>query len=240
MPPDEPKPQGNQAPPGQGNGDEPKFVTEEQLNRAISARLGDFGKKIEKSIETAVSGIGAKLDEIAKREPSGGTPPPGGEGQKSIEESPIVKGLQKQLGEMQKNLDTAKADRDAEKQKTRDQSLRQRLQDTLTKGGLDPKFVRHAVGNLVDTEKLVRFADDESDDLVFRDGTTDVDLGTGIKTWLKSDDAKIYLPPRGTKGSGDQRDGKGSGNGLQPQPMTAGKALLGMALGTVAGGNANE
>ena len=231
---DENKPQGNQAPPGQGNGDEPKFVTEEQLNRAISARLGDFGKKIEKSLEGAIGGLAAKLDEITKREPSGG-----GDGTKSIEESPIVKGLQKQLADTKALAEATKAERDAEKQKTREQMLRTKVQDALTTGGLDPKFVRQAVGYLVDAEKRVRF-EEESDELVFRDGTTDVDFGTGLKTWLKSDEAKIYMPPRGTKGSGDQRDGTRSSNGNQPAPVTAGRALLGMALGTVAGGNPNE
>jgi hypothetical protein len=236
----EDKPQGNQAPPGQGDGGEPKFVTEEQLNRAISARLGDFQKKFEKTIEGAIGGLGAKLDEITKREPSGGTPPPGGgDGSKSIEDSPIVRGLQKQLADTKALAEATKAERDAEKQKTREQSLRTKVQDALTTGGIDPKFVRHAVGYLVDAEKRVRF-EEESDELVFRDGTTDVDFGTGLKTWLKSDEAKIYMTPRGTKGSGDTRDGRQSSNGQQPAPMTAGRALLGMALGTVAGGNTNE
>ena len=57
-------PQGSQTPSGQGKVDEPKYVTEEQLNRAISARFGDFSKKIEKSLETAIGGFGAKLDEL--------------------------------------------------------------------------------------------------------------------------------------------------------------------------------
>jgi hypothetical protein len=225
MPPDEPKPQGNQAPPGQGNGDEPKFVTEEQLNRAISARLGDFSKKIEKSLEGAIGGLTAKLDEITKPSAPGTAPAAGGDGHKAIEESPIVKGLQKQLGDMKASVEKAQAERDSEKQKTRDQSLRTKVQDALTTGGLDPKCVRF---------------EEEGDELVFRDGATDVDFGTGLKTWLKSDEAKIYMPPRGTKGSGDQRDGRQSSNGHQPAPLTAGRALLGMALGTVAGGNTNE
>lgn len=241
MPPENDKPQGNQAPPGQGDGGEPKFVTEEQLNRAISARFGDFQKKIEKSLgESFATSLSAKLDELkASLTPNSGgdsrDPPKGGD----LENHPLVKGLQKQIADQKTATEQMKAERDAEKALSRDQVLRSQLTDKLTKGGVDPRYVRKAVGDLVDVEKRVRFGDD-GDELVFKDATGDVDLETGLKGWLKSDDAKIYMPPRGTKGSGDQRDGRPSSNGQQPAAMTAGRALLGMALGTVAGANTNE
>ncbi len=239
-PPDEKTPQGTPTQPGQGEGgDAPKYVTEEQLNRAISARLADYGKKVEKSIEAAVGGIGAKLDELKSSLPSlggGGTdskdPPRGGD----IENHPLVKGLQKQIADQKAATEQLKAERDAEKAAARDGKLRQKLTDALTKGGVDPRYVRKAVGDLVDVEKRVRFSDDEGDDLVFRDATGDLDLETGLKGWFKSDDAKIYLPPRGTQGSGDRAGTRASQGGQTP---SIGGALLGMAARAL-GGDANQ
>jgi hypothetical protein len=232
-PPDEKTPQGTPAQSGQGEGGEPKYVTEEQLNRAISARLGDFGKKIEKSIsESLATTLTAKLDELKASITAPGTgdgtskdPPKGGD----VENSPLVKGLQKQLDDQKAAVLAMKNERDAEKARSRDQVLRTKLSEDLTRGGIDPTRVRQAVGILVDVEKRVRFADDEGDELVFKDTTGDVDLATGLKGWLKSDDAKIFLPPRGTQGSGDRSQGKATQNGQQ-QP-SVGATLLGMALG---------
>lgn len=233
MPPDQP--QGTPSQTEQGKGDDaPKYVTEEQLNRAISARLGDFQKKIEKSIsESFATTLGAKLDEFKASivAPTGSgdpkDPPKGGD----VENSPLVKGLQKQLAAQEASVAAMKAERDAEKARARDQVLRTKLAEDLTKGGLDPRYVKNAVGHLVDVEKRVRFVDDESEDVVFKDSTGDVDLGTGLKSWVKSDDAKIYLPPRGTQGAGDRSAGRAPPPGQQPS--TAGRTLLGMALGQV-------
>lgn len=234
MPPDE-KPQGTPDQPGQGAGDPPKYVTEEQLNRAISARLGDFGKKIEKSIsESLATTLTAKFDELKSSFAPSGT---GGGDSKDpakagdIENHPLVKGLQKQVNDQKIATERMQQERDAEKARARDQVLRTKLADDLTKGGIDPTRVRHAVGILVDVEKRVRFADDEGDELVFKDTTGDVDLATGLKGWLKGEDAKIFLPPRGTQGAGDRSQGRPPQNGQQPPSV--GGALLGMARGVM-------
>ena len=229
MPPEQ-QPQGSQSQSGQGEGDAPKYVTEEQLNRAISARFADFQKKVVKEVELALAPIATKLEDLGKREPAAGTPPAGGDaGTKSIEDHPVVKGLQKQLADMQRQGAELKAERDAEKQKVRDSKLRNALGEVLTKGGINAKHVSKAVGQLVDVEKRVRFSDDDSDALVFREDTGDVDFGTGLKGWLKTEDAKLYMPPSGTHGSGDRSDGKG-GPHQGTKQRSAGSALLSMAL----------
>lgn len=234
MPPDQP--QGTPSQTEQGKGDDaPKYVTEEQLNRAISARFGDFQKKLEKSIgESLATTLTAKLDELKT---SLAAPADGGTDSKEapkgadIENHPLVKGLQKQISDQKAATEQLKTERDAEKARAREQVLRTSLADSLTKGGVDPARVRQAVGILVDVEKRVRFAGDDDDELVFKDVTGDVDLATGLKSWIKSDDAKIFLPPRGTQGAGDRSAGRPPSPGQQS--MTAGRALLGMALGQV-------
>lgn len=244
-PPDEKQPQGTQSQTAQGDGDPPKYVTEEQLNRAISARFGDFQKKIEKSLgETLGTALSAKLEEFkstlgqAQQQQQGGQN--GGDPKVDVENHPLVKGLLKRLDEQSKATEQIRAERDAEKAKARDTSLRTKLADELTKGGLDPRNVRLAVGVLVDAEKRVRFAADDTEDLVFKDASGDVDLGTGLKGWLKSDDAKIFMPPRGTQGSGDRRDGVRQPLNGQGQQVSAGRALLGLAMGAVQGGGQRE
>ena len=131
--------------------------------------------------------------------------------------------MKKQLEQITASNEQLKAERDAEKKSARDGKLRNTLTEKLTRSGIDPKYVGHAVGILVDVQRRVRFADDEGDDIVFGD----LDLDTGLKDWVRSDDAKIYLPPRGTHGSGDPRNGKRPPpQGAQPQPGDIGRALL--------------
>lgn len=227
-PPDEKTPQGTPSQTEQGEA-APKYVTEEQLNRAITSRLDGFGKKIEKTLsESFATTLGTKLDEFKASlgtPASGGgdgTPPKGGD-----VDSPLVKGLQKQLDEQKASVLQMKAERDAEKARSRDQALRSKLSEDLTKGGLDPRYVKAAVGNLVDVEKRVRFAADEGDEIVFKDSSGEVDLATGLKDWVKSDDAKIYLPPRGTQGAGDRSGGRTPQQGKAVPSV--GATLLGMA-----------
>lgn len=233
MPADE-TPQGSQSQSGQGDGDNaPKYVTEEQLNRAITARFSTFQKQVEKGVgEVIATTLTSKLDELKA---SLGTPS-GDQSKESakagdVENSPLVKGLQRQLDEQKSSVAAMKAERDAEKARSRDQSLRSKLADDLTKAGLDPTRVRQAAGILIDVEKRVRFSDDDGDEIVFKDSTGDVDLGTGLKSWVKSDDAKIFLPPRGTQGSGDRSQGKGTQNGKAAPSL--GAALLHMATGAM-------
>lgn len=222
------EPQGSQSPSGQGK-DEPKYVTEEQLNRAITARLSDLQKKFDKTVEAAIGGLGVKLDQLTeglKTTPSGGTDTKDTPKGVDLESHPFVKGLQKQLEEQKRSTEKILAERDAEKASARDQKLRSKLSENLTKGGLDPRHVGKAVGLLIDVEKRVRFSDDDGDEVVFKDATGDLDLDTGLKGWLKGDDAKIFLPPRGSQGSGDRGQGRPPAQGQQAPSL--GAALLNM------------
>lgn len=216
---------------GQGSGDPPKYVTEEQLNRAMTSRFSAFEKKFEKTtgdLVTTVTGkldelIGTKLSELTKK-----TEPP--KAPQTPAESPEMKAMQKQLAEVQQQLAKANQEKEAERAAARDQSLRSTLQQQLTASGITGAGLRAAMHLLVDGEKRIRFEDD-SDRILFKGDDGDLPLADGLKSWLKTDDAKIFLPPRGTQGSGDRGAGTRSPNNA-PQPMRAGAALLNMALGT--------
>src|SRR5207253_1798980 len=133
------------------------------------------------------------------KEPKPGEPAPSAD--------PLIAGLQQQVEELK--ADNARKDAIAanERERRRSSALRQRLTDELVKGGMDGARARHAVGFLVDVEKRVKYAADDADELVFADGDEDLDLAAGLKAWLKSEDAKLYLPPRGVAGSGDRGGG---------------------------------
>lgn len=188
--------QGNGAPEASQGGDAPKYVTEEQLNRAISARLSDFSKKSEKALAEAFGGFEKKLSEMLPKTPDEkgdkGTPTTQSQ---SIEEHPQFKGLQKQLADLQKKAEESEKAAQAERAKARDTSLRQRLSEELAKGGIkDATRIKHAIRFLVDGERAVQW-DEAGESIVFKSEDGVVDFGTGLKAWLKSDDAKLYLPP---------------------------------------------
>lgn len=195
----------------------PKYVTEEQLNRAITARFADFQKKSEKGMAEAFGKFEALLTEKLSAAPVQ-TPKDEPKG-----ESPEVAGLKKQLADMQTSIKAANDKAEAERAKARDTSLRQKLQDSLVANGVDAKNTRAAIALLVDGDKRVSWNDD-SDELVFRDSDNQlVDLATGLKSWAKSDDAKIYLSPRGSVGSGSA---PGSGSAQRaPSVNQPGSAL---------------
>lgn len=222
------QPQGNGAPEASQGGSQPETVTMDRVaelvgrtvNQAISARykaqdskierlLGDFASKF----ETVIGERGA----TSTQQDTGKTA--------TIEESPQFRGLQKQLGELQKRAEQAEAARSQESAKARDALLRQKLAQSLADHGVDAARTKHAIGYLVDASKSVRYGDD-GESLVFSSNGEELDFASGLKTWVASDDAKIYLPPRGTAGSGDKpANSNGRGN-APPDPYAHARSLV--------------
>ncbi len=185
--------------------DAPKYVTEEQLDKALTPRLRALEQKVEKTLAQSFETFSSKL----KSELASLLPPPKPEGKpdakkESAAPDPELKKLQDQIGSLTKQAEDARAERDTERAKVRDATLRQRVGELLAAAGIEGVRARHAIGLLIDSERAVRWSDD-GDSIVFRAGDRgDVDLEAGLRTWLKSDDAKLYLPPKGTQGSGDR------------------------------------
>jgi hypothetical protein len=192
-------------PPKEG-AEAPKYVTEEHLQSALGERFRTFEQKVDKTLST----LGGKLkDELAALFPKPEPPKAEPEGKGKDKEpaaSPELRKLQDQITLLTKQADDARSERDAERARARDATLRQRLTDTLSAAGIEGVRARHAVGLLVDAERRVRWSDD-GQAITF----DDVELAAGLREWLKTDDAKLYLPPRGALGSGDRP-------GAQPPP----------------------
>jgi hypothetical protein len=172
-------------------------IVTDVVNKAISNRNKQVESKFEKSLTELKSMFEQKLTAataapvVASNEPK-------------VEDSPIYKGMLKQYEEIKSRLDQSEKEKAAEREAARDLKMRQRVADELVKAGVDPSRTKHALALLVDSEKRVRF--DEDGEMIFRDtDNQDVDFSTGLRSWSKSDDAKVFMPARGATGSGDRR-----------------------------------
>lgn len=213
---DPPKPADGEAPPA--------YVTDEQLQAALTTRFRSFEQKLDKALSDGLSTIGTRLrDELAallpQREPAAdvGETAPKPEGAAGAvtpathAPSPELRKLQDQITLLTRQADEARAERDTERARARDSLLRQRVTDALSGIGIEGVRARHALGLLVDAEKRVRWSEDGGSVLFRTDAHDELDLGLGLREWLKTEDAKLYLPPRGAAGSGDRP-------GAQPPP----------------------
>jgi hypothetical protein len=208
-----PEGEGGTPPPAEA----PKYVTEEQLDSLLTSRFRATEARVEKTITQTVAqsldGFMGKLKtDIAALLPAP-KPEPKPEPAKKEKDPGVadleLKKLQEQIATLTQQAEQARSERDSERAKVRDSTLRQKLGEALAAAGIDGLRARHAIGVLVDAEKRVRWLDD-GDAIVFRAGDRDeVDLESGVRTWLKTDDAKLYLPPKGTQGSGDRPVGTG-------------------------------
>jgi len=191
--------------------DAPKNVTEEQLNKAISARLAAFEKKHKEQLAAALETLAPTLDQLLEQKLAGikAPEPAAPKGKTEVENDPLFKGMQKRLAELEATANEARAQAAAQAKAAKDSLLRQKAAEELSKHGIDAARARHALATLVDSDKRVRWSEDDDSQLVFRDSDgTEVDLTTGIRSWVKTDEAKIFLPPRGTAGSGERPQGK--------------------------------
>jgi hypothetical protein len=201
-------------PPAEGA---PAYVTDEQLQAALTTRFRSFEQKVDKALADGLGAMGTRLrDELValfpKPEPRPeGEPRPAEGGAAQPAPAPELKKLQDQIALLTKQAEDARSERDAERGRARDSLLRQRVTEALSGVGIEGVRARHALGLLVDAERRARWADDGESILFRTDAHDELDLASGVREWLKTEDAKLYLPPRGAAGSGDRP-------GAQPPP----------------------
>lgn len=239
------------------DGNEHELLTKEEQTEMVTGAVNRASKDLTKSLTTELTkSIGAavtaslaetmttfetKVDEkIAAGKPTE-PKPPGGPAPLEIEKNPAFVGLKRQLDAATTQLEEQKRATAAEKAKQRDLSLRSTLRSKLGEHKLDADALDAAVGLLVDANKSVRYAADDSDDIVFTSGDSDVDLSTGLKEWAQTPLAKRFMPPRGASGSGERGGGSGrapgAGNGKQPMaPGALGRMILNSAM-SIPGGS---
>lgn len=221
------EPQGNASPQdAQGSGgssaitrDDIATIAAEVVNKAISARNKLFEKQIGDALASQMKELKGQLSGLAEAVAQGG----GSGGDKDDKKdkknrdgdsSNEFKVLQREIASLKTENERVAALAAAEKAKSRDQALRQRLTESLSEMGIkEPVRIKHAIHHLVDGEKRVGYRDADDDAIGFNDQDgTFLDLSAGLKTWMKSEDGKHFLPPTGARGSGD-----GRGNSAAPQ-----------------------
>ncbi len=231
---DKPNGDGSDNPNGD-KGDAAKFVTEEQLNKAITGHLARFEKRLPELFGKQSEDLLAKLTEKLAKKPdtddegdgddaAGGT----AAGKDGDQIAKLKRKHDRELAEMRKRLDKTETERNTERTQARDTRLRTLVDELLAASGIDGARIKQARGFLVDAEKRAYLRDGD-DRPMFRDGDdVEVELKEGIAAWAKSDDAKIYLPPRGAGGSGDRGGGKNppSGNKAADRKQAAAVAIV--------------
>jgi hypothetical protein len=197
-----------------------------EMNKTVTGAMTSRDKKLVDSINKQIDARWEKEVEDALNDPEYVAELEAGNGAGDAErtqvdpkKTPEYIAQQRRLDALEQQVRTEQDARLAAVGKQRGDSLRTRVSELLTKHGLDPARVRHAIAWLVSEEKRVKYASDEADDLLFHDGDADLPLEDGIKGWMKSEDAKQFIPARGVQGSGGSRQQTRPvtrGNGIQP------------------------
>lgn len=247
--------QGTDPPEGstqQGNPSD--VVTSEQVNNAIQGRFIAFEKRLNKSAAEREVALAEKLsaslaeilgksfeEKLAALKPQEQPPTDPGKvkdaAASDIGNHPRVQALEAELASLKKQSETAQkrqveAERQAaaERAKARASALRQAVAEGLSKVGITGDRAELATDHLVENKRLVTYADDVDDELVFVDGDQRRPLHEGLSLWARTPKAKLFLPPIDANGSGSPPGGRG-GNGTDDKnPRRIAGLLIGDAL----------
>lgn len=200
------------------------------INSALAAREKKWKREIADEMGKGFETVSKRLDELAvtksdKRKKADGEEPD--------ENSVQYKGLQRQMADLKSQIEERDRKLAEADQKQRTTVLREKVKELLASHGnvTNPSMQKAALALLVSEENRVRY--DEDGQLVFYESPESyIDLETGIKSWLKTDEAKFVLPPTGALGSGSRPSApSGQRRGQPQQPTEADENLaLGLAL----------
>jgi hypothetical protein len=221
-------------PPDEKTPNPPATFTEEQLNEILekklgatvnnmlTARMGTFEKKLTGSIQTMLGEtLKTQLPEFLKEFQPAPSKDGEGEGGKNRKgkDDPELATLRQQMAAMANKLAETEARANEIRDRSRTQAIREQVRGFLGKSGIEGDRFDAAYALLAHTGRIVTAEDPNSDEAFFKDAQNadPVVLEVGLGGWLKTDQAKIFLPPNGVRGSGS-RPGSKVGNG---QPLTA-------------------
>jgi vacuolar-type H+-ATPase subunit I/STV1 len=166
--------------------DQPQYVTMEQLHSVINSALSNRSKGTSKEI----SELKTMLSQLTQPK-------------EEVKEEPVPKKdeIYKQLNEYKKLVDDLKKERDEHKSKSKVERLNSTVRDFLTKSGVPAHQLKAAVAVLKE-DGLLGYDEEDEDRLVFKSGAEVLDIQEGLKSWLKGDDGKYFVPSKNPKGSG--------------------------------------
>ena len=184
--------------------DSPKYVTTEQLNSAISGHMkrleGRLGTTIGEAIATQMKAFAPKKDDDVPSDPQADPAPDGGK------VDPQITSLKRQLSTLNNRLQKSEDARADEATQRRQLGLRSAVMKSLGESGLSGPHLKAASAVLYQDGK-VHVTDDGSHLFKDQEGL-DVPLADGVRDWVASDDARLFLPPKDVRGSGDRGSDK--------------------------------
>jgi hypothetical protein len=208
-------------------------IASQTLNSVFTGRSKKLQADIVAELDKKLEPFTKKLEDFMAASTSGGKPAKKGKDGEPDDATPEYKGLQRQLQEQKMEHEKLLSKLKESEDRAQATALRQSLAEELSKHGIsDALRVKGAIAMLFSDGKVRR---DEDGRAVFAESEDSlIDLATGIKAWAKTDDAKIFLPPAGTRGSG-------GGPGQSPpkadqKPGEASAYDIGMAIASQFGG----
>lgn len=194
-----------------------------QINQAITGHLKRFGEQQSKAVAELVA---AQLTQLTEQLKPAAKPE---QSASASGENAEFNALRKQLDEQRRTTEALQKHLATEKQASRSLKLRQTLTEQLAAHGIEGPRAKGAMALLIDGEQRVGF-DGDSDSIVFRDETGPLTLSEGLKSWVRTPDAKLYLPPAGGGGTGSTT---GQSQQAGAAGLSVGQALLALARGEV-------
>lgn len=211
---------GAAAPPSDGDGKAappaPAYMTQEQFNKAMTAREKRFEERLQKMVAGSLAPLMERLppaasdDDDEADEPAPPTAAPAQSSKPSKAEVDAKK-ARKGMEELRKQMEAECEERKQERERFQREEAKAATKAALSAYGcVQPD---HALA-VLEMRNLLRRSD--SGELVFVSKTDyqgqtleeEKGLEAGIKEWLSSPDGQLYLPPKGTQGSGSTGAGR--------------------------------
>ncbi len=190
-------------------------------NAAAKAHISRFSEKVLPGL--IASAMKPILDEIqALKAPK----PDADDGKSKAKNDPANAALQAQLDDFKNKFAQAEAGRAAAEKKSRDDSARGALKDALAPH-VKPELLGMLTDHLIVLKQVVEF--DEDGTPLFKSKKADIygdledvrmPLKDGVAQYLKSDEAKAFLPSPGSSGAAPLKKSQGIRNNAGPVDLS--------------------
>lgn len=191
------------------------------VNAAVSAHLTRVKGALSKDFEGLLAGALKPVTDTISRLEAAHQSKSTAQGDSGSRDE-VIQGIERakyddRIRELEERYKAAESAREAEQKARQRDEERSALADALRKGGVDDARIRPAVALLYTEEQ--RVSRDDANKIVMKMngkyGEEHISLDEAVTTWLKSDDGKMFLPPRGAGGSGSNfgtKNGQSFGN----------------------------
>jgi hypothetical protein len=181
---------------GTKSAEEGTGLTEERVAAMVNQAISSHAKRQSSAIEKLLEEKLGKFAEAIK-------PAPATEGEKSTKGSTEAQMVKQQMDELRRLYDEEKAARVATDTKSKWDSAQNQLRLALQKKQIRPELLEVAVGHLAHVSKALRFDENGNPILGVKRSRMKgaaaeeniFDIDGGVEDWLKTEEAKPFMPP---------------------------------------------